>query len=290
MRLIYLVPKPLQRQLEVNSDKLVKMSLEFNRVAAELRLFSFYETIDTYLAPTASRTEIVIITAPIVSIKSAVLELHHEVERPLIGNHAECASFGKVNNYAQWSYLEKLDVAAKKSLELCTRDHIELNLKELVEVEVHGFYEAGDNRVSDKALIRLWSTKIPLKSFLVKGPAECLQEFLEDNTQGPETGQTPGPTPDTPTTNREPGGDGSAVSDIIAAADSCGTELSQTLQQGLLSPSTPNAKVYQRSSSEAGSTRRRRYTETSLIRPDINNQKLTWVHLPFNNPTWCAVS
>ncbi len=129
MRLIYPVPRPLQRQVEVNSSKLVKMSLEFNRVAAELRLFSFYETIDTTLAPAAHGTEVVIFTAPIVSIKSAVLELHHEVERPLDENHANCAAFGKVNNYAQWSYLEKLDKAAENSLELCTRDHIELNLK-----------------------------------------------------------------------------------------------------------------------------------------------------------------
>jgi hypothetical protein len=139
MRLIYPVPRPLQRQLEVNSGKLVKMSLEFNRVAVELKLFSFYETIDINLAPNVNRIEVVIFTAPIVSIKSAVLELHHEVERPLDGNHANCAAFGKVNNYAQWSYLEKLEKVVQKSLELCTKDHIELNLKEVVDVEVHGF-------------------------------------------------------------------------------------------------------------------------------------------------------
>jgi hypothetical protein len=187
MRLIYPVPRPLQKQLEVNSDKLVEMTLGFNRVAAELKLFSFYETIDTNLAPKANGSEVVIFTAPIVSIKSAVLELHHEVERPLDGNHADCAAFGKANNYAQWSYLEKLDKAVRKSLELCTKDHIELDLKGLVEVEVHGFYEAGDKPSLDKAPIRLWSTKDRLKQFLVKGPAKCLNDFLQENTQAPKT-------------------------------------------------------------------------------------------------------
>lgn len=288
MRLIYPIPKPLQTQLQVNSKKLLKMSLEFNRVAAELKLFSFYETIDTNLAPTAHGTEVVIFTAPIVSIKSAVLELHHEVERPLDENHANCAAFGEANNYAQWSFLEKLDKAAKKSLELCNKDHIELNLKEEVEVEVHGFYEAGDNPSTDKVPIRLWTTKIPLKSYLTKGPAECLLDFLEDNTQGPETRQTPTQTPGTPTLSREIGMSQITANDRTISVDSLGVESPQTPQQLHLSP---NTKTYKRSSSEGGtSPRRRRYTETGLIRPNVNNQKLTWVHLAFNNPTWCAVS
>jgi hypothetical protein len=291
MRLIYPVPKPLQQQLQVNSKKLVKMSQEFNRVAAELKLFSFYETIDTNLAPTANGTEVVVFTAPIVSIKSAVLELHHEVERPLDSNHANCAAFGKVNNYAQWSYLEKLERAAKKSLELCTKDHIELNLKEVVEVEVHGFYEAGDSPSTDKAPIRLWTTKVPLKTFIVKGPAECLHEFLEDNTQVPEARQTPTRTRGTPTPNREIGRSNGVTNDHIIGVDSWDTESPQTPQQLLLTPTAPNARTYRRTPSEGGtSPRRRRYTETGLTRPNVNNQKVTWIHLAFNNPTWCAVS
>lgn len=256
MRLVYPVPRPLQKQLEVNSGKLVEMTLGFNRVAAELKLFSFYETIDTNLAPKANGTEVVIFTAPIVSIKSAVLELHHEVERPLDGNHADCAAFGKVNNYAQWSYLEKLEKAVKKSLELCTKDHIELDLKGLVEVEVHGFYEAGDKPSLDKAPIRLWTTKDRLKQFLVKGPAKCLNDFLQENTQAPKTA----------TSNQ--------------SSDS------------LLSPSSMSdaTQDWRNHSESTTSPIRRRVSATQLTRPNVKNQKLTWVHLPFNNPTWCSVS
>jgi len=297
MRLIYPVPKRLQSQFEVNSQKLVKMSLEFNRVAAELKLFSFYETIDTNLAPSANGTEVIIFTAPIVSIKSAVLELHHEVERPLDSNHANCAAFGNVKNaqwsynYALWSYLEKLEKAVKKSLDLCRKDHIELNLKDVVDVEVHGFYEAGDNRTIEKAPIRLWTTKIPLKSFIIKGPAKCLEDFLDDNTQAPEPIQTPTQTPGTPSPSRDVARSNGATNDHIVGVDSWGTESPQTPQHLQLPNSTPNAKTYRRSSSEGTkSPRRRRYTETGLTRPNVNNQKLTWIHLPFNNPTWCAVS
>jgi hypothetical protein len=154
-----------------------------------------------------------------------------------------------------------------------------------------GFYEAGDKPSSDKAPIRLWTTKIPLKSFLVKGPAECLHEFLEDNTQGPETGQTPTQNPSTPTPDRETGRNNDATKDQIVAVDSWGSESPQAQQQLLLPSSTPSAKSYQRSPSEgATSPRRRRYSATGLTRPNVNNQKLTWIHLPFNNPTWCAVS
>jgi hypothetical protein len=256
MRLIYHVPRVLQRQLEVNSEKLVTMTLEFNRVAAELKLFSFYETIDTNLAPKANGTEVVIFTAPIVSIKSAVLELHHEVERPLDGNHADCAAFGKVNNYAQWSYLEKLQKAVQKSLELCTKDHIELNLKALVEVEVHGFYEAGDKPSLEKAPIRLWTTKDRLKQFLIKGPAKCLNDFLHENTQAPETA----------TRNQS--------SDSLLSTSS-------------MSDVTQDRRNH---SDSTMSPIRRRLSTTQLTRPNIKNQKLTWVHLPFNNPTWCSVS
>src|SRR5208282_4829739 len=112
-------------------------------------------------------------------IKSALLELHHEVERPLDRNHAECAAFGRSDNdYARWSYIEKLKRAVQKSIELwerfCNEGHIELNLKEAVEVEVHGFYELEYKGIAtsiDKMpAIRLWSTKSPLKRFIVKGP------------------------------------------------------------------------------------------------------------------------
>ncbi len=161
----------------------------------------------------------------------------------------------------------------------------------MVEVEVHGFFEAGDNPSSDKAPIRLWTTKIPLKSFLVKGPGECLHEFLEDNTQAPEIGQTPSPTPDALTRSQETERNNNSINERIVAVDSWGTESAQISQQLLLLPSSLSNNPSRRSSPEGGtSPRRRRYTETGLTRPNINNQKLTWIHLAFNNPTWCAVS
>lgn len=274
MRLVYSVPRSLQTQLEVNSKKLVKMSLDFNRVAAELKLFTFYETIDTELTPSGLRGDVITFTAPIVSIRSAVLEIHHEVERPLIGNHADCAAFGSENDYAQLSYLEKLQRAVNDSLKLwekfLSRDHIELKLKEDVEIEVHGFYGAGEKLgLLDKLPIRLWSTKDRLKQFLLKGPAKCLQDYLQENTQDAET----------------------VVGDDTITIDSPSSDSLNTQPLSLSPTRVADATQDRRNHSDrTASPLRRRISAVQLTRPNVKNQKLAWVHLPFNNPTWCSVS
>jgi hypothetical protein len=324
MRLIYSVPESLQRQLKVNSEKLVTMTREFNRVAAELSLFSFYETTDTKLEPDGNGKDVVISTAPIVSIKSAVLELHHEVERPLDGTHADCAAFGRKNNYAQWSYLEKLERAVKKSLKLSKKfskdDHTELGPKGEAKVEVHGFYETEDKATpssGDKMpSIRLWTKKTPLKTFIGKGPAQTLNEFIQANTISRENEALP--------TNSESERlvmDGNMHNNgmkmdpayilakssmaVVEAGTSTGlTRPSDRLQDALdsglvssghprqesLSPQESDSRQYGRRSSVEALQRHRSPSTTPLTRPTARNQKLTWVHLPFNNPTWCAVS
>jgi hypothetical protein len=268
MRLIYPVPKLLRRQLGVNHPKLEEMSLNFNRVAAELKLFSFYETFDTTLTPKANDTDVVIFTAPIVSIKSAVLEFHHEVERPLLGNHADCAAFGGANDYARWSYLEKLEKAIKKSLELCPKfdeDHIELRLKEEVEVEIHGFYEAGHKTASDR--LGLWSTKHPLQGFVKKGPADCLNEFLEENTHSPKAGRLV-----EALAEQLDGAEENAHEDVSLA------DTPSQIHKAVQDQRRPSDELSRKPSAQ------------SLTRPNADNLRLTWVHLPFNNPTWCSVS
>lgn len=268
MRLVYPVPKVLRRQLRVNHPKLEEMSLNFNRVAAELKLFSFYETFDTALTPKANDSDVVVFTAPIVSIKSAVLEVHHEIERPLLGNHADCAAFGGANDYARWSYLEKLEKAVKKSLELCPKfdeDHIELRLKEQVEVEIHGFYEAGHKTASDR--LGLWSTRYPLEGFVKKGPADCLNDFLEENTHSPKTGRL-----------------------VEALAEQLEGAEENPHENIPADDKQPQIHKTVRNQLRTSDDLSRRPSAPGLTRPNADNLRLTWVHLPFNNPTWCSVS
>jgi hypothetical protein len=312
MRLIYSIPKSLQKQLEVNSSKLAMMSKEFNRVAAELSLFSFYETIDTKLRPDGNGKDVVIINAPIVSIKSAVLELHHEVERPLDAEHADCPAFGTKNNYAQESYLDKLERAVKKSFKLSKKfikdDHTELDPKGEAKVEIHGFYEPEEKTVGstmdNTPVIRLWSTKTPLKEFILQGPAQCLGEFIKASTRPPKSepvsrdsdSQLLIADKSTHSNGRRVNSSPIQAQSSVAYAEiNSSDELHRLPKQNsiaaesLLMPQESDDKRFGRSAS-VSSQRQRSPSATPLARPTTTNQKLTWVHLPFNNPTWCAVS
>jgi hypothetical protein len=158
-------------------------------VAAELNIWTFYETFDTDLTNRKARDEEVIsFLAPITSIKSAILELHHEIDRPLQANHGDCAAFGPGNEYPKKSFLNKLNEATTKAEELSKKEHASFNLDNLIEVEVHGFYESTEQALSGahhKRPIRLWSTRNPLDTFMRVGPTECLRSRLQEKTIPP---------------------------------------------------------------------------------------------------------
>ncbi|KAG0645914.1 hypothetical protein D0Z07_7861 [Hyphodiscus hymeniophilus] len=162
-------------------------------VAAELNIWTFYETIDTDLTDYhASVDDRVSFQAPITSIKSAILELHHEVDRPLQANHGDCAAFGVEDEYTKWKFIWKLRDAAIQAQKISAKSHKNYGLDQKVEVEVHGFYETKDRMVAgkqEKRHIRLWSTSDRLKVFLDDGPAQCLNNRLREKTVPPTRAQ-----------------------------------------------------------------------------------------------------
>ena len=208
MGLQWSMPKSLQKQLKIKADVLGQMARSFMPVAAELKIWTFYETIDTDLTDgKVDESDRVSFQAPITSIKSAILELHHEVDRPLQANHADCAAFGLEDEYTKWKFIWKLRDAANRAQKIALKAHVTIGLDKKVEVEVHGFYETRDKGLAGKQEekhIRLWSTSNPLVTFLKDGPSKCLHNRLQEKTVPPTRTQMINPASSRRTSFRQP--------------------------------------------------------------------------------------
>lgn len=175
------LPRHLSKELRVGSKALGKLHQEFTDIASELRIWSFYETIDSLLSGSGfGESSEVKFSAPLVSIKSAIVGVRQEViYSSLESDHAHCASFGITNPRTLNTYLRDLSNSISKAASLSQTRHVSLELKEHVKVEIVGFYQdpstAADPTESD---LRLYITRYHLKDFLEKGPEACLEERL----------------------------------------------------------------------------------------------------------------
>ncbi|KAK4229468.1 hypothetical protein QBC38DRAFT_453291 [Podospora fimiseda] len=187
------LPSSLAHEIHVNDPALLELHSQFVDIASELRLWSFYETQECLLSGTGDGfSNEVQFTAPLVSVKSAILDLWQEDPLGIDCDHARLASFGN-NEEILASYLGDLAGAIQKAEELST-DHHPLRLKANVQVEVIGFYDdtttaqqyADQDQDQDAqagSIIRLYATKYPFKDFLRKGPEKCLSERLHDRSK-----------------------------------------------------------------------------------------------------------
>ncbi|MCJ1437772.1 hypothetical protein MMC27_007159 [Xylographa pallens] len=190
MRLQNPLPRSLQYDLRVSSKLLQHMASDFKRLAADLVVWTFYETEDTDLTMpmTAERPEIPIL-APIASIKSAILDFYHELDLPLWTDHMGCASFSGDNSEARQDFLLDLKKAVNQAIRLSSEKHSELNIKAKVEVEVHGFYKGIPLPAGLESPIRLWSIRKKFQDFLRLGPSKCLEERLSEASPPPRVSQ-----------------------------------------------------------------------------------------------------
>lgn len=175
------LPRSISSALRVSNANtmLKKMHDEFTDIASEMRLWTFYETIDSQLSGSGKcLTNEVRFSAPLVSLKSALVGVRQEaIYSSLESDHAHCASFGIANPRTLGTYLQDLAVAVAKAGELSETPHSPLKLKEHVKVELIGFYEDPDAGTDSD--IRLYFTKYHLADFLEKGPEQCLEERLK---------------------------------------------------------------------------------------------------------------
>ncbi|KAI2465186.1 hypothetical protein F4781DRAFT_435628 [Annulohypoxylon bovei var. microspora] len=179
--LLYLqkpLPRSIARELRIGNKSLLQMHDQFVDIASELRLWTFYETIDSQLSGLGSSDfDEVHFSAPLTSIKSGLLGSRSEQALSLESDHAHCASFGLHNIRTMHSFLADLGTAVRKAEELSNKYvHTPLRLSETVKLELIGFY--GDPDSESGQDIRLYISKHRLKDFLEKGPERCLQERL----------------------------------------------------------------------------------------------------------------
>ncbi|KAL2021275.1 hypothetical protein VTK56DRAFT_7354 [Thermocarpiscus australiensis] len=191
------LPQSLTDEIRINNIQLIKLHHQFVDMASELRLWSFYETKESLLSGSAAGlSSEVQFGAPLVSIKSALLEIWQEDVYAVESDHAHLGSFGTCNDGVLASYIVDLAAAVRKAAELSRAYiHTPLHLKSHVEVEVIGFYEdpvassrthAWQSSGSDTgSIIRLYNKKTPFSDFLKKGPERCLLEkFHRAHRQG----------------------------------------------------------------------------------------------------------
>ncbi|KAF6820665.1 ankyrin repeat protein [Colletotrichum plurivorum] len=178
-------PRSITKELRVGHKPLLRLHDEFSTIASELRIWTFYETIDSQLSGSGStnrgRSKEVRFGAPIASIKSSLVGVRQERVFSLDSEHANCASFGSGNTETMNSYLADLAAAVQKATSLSAEHvHTPLSLKKHVKVEIIGFYEDPDAEM--ESAIRLYFTRLHLQEFLEKGPERCLDERLRRTT------------------------------------------------------------------------------------------------------------
>ncbi|TID07440.1 Protein SERAC1 [Colletotrichum higginsianum] len=198
LRLQRPLPRSISDSLRLGHKPLLTMHEEFSKIASELRIWTFYETIDSQLSGSGSTSrgpaKEVRFGAPIASIKSSLVGVRQERVFSLDSEHADCASFGEGNAETMAGYLRELAAAVDKATALSEMHvHTPLNLKTRVKVEIIGFFEDPDAEM--ESAIRLYFTKLHLQEFLDKGPERCLEERLRRTALRPSSDPAPAPAP-----------------------------------------------------------------------------------------------
>ncbi|KAI6784937.1 Protein SERAC1-like protein [Emericellopsis cladophorae] len=194
-------PLPLSITMDLSPGKslLLRADEAFKDIAHDLRVWTLYETIDSRLSSSRARgdedrekKDNLYFTAPLASIKSAIMGMRQERIFPLQSDHANVASFGRHNAHTLKLFLRQLAGLIGRA-DASVRDDQNsgakwsLHLEQKVGVEVHGFFD--DATIGHDPVIRAWSTKLPLQEFLRKGPEECLRERLSEVSDVPDERQ-----------------------------------------------------------------------------------------------------
>ncbi|KAI1115569.1 hypothetical protein F5Y14DRAFT_410352 [Nemania sp. NC0429] len=172
------LPRSITDRLRLGYKPLLKLHDSFTDIAGELRLWTFYETVDSQLSGFGSgEFDEVHFSAPITSIKSGLIGARTEQALSLESDHAHCASFGPQNLQIMHSYLYDLGEAVRKAETLSANFvHTPLRLESKVKVELIGFYDDPDS--GEDRSVRLYVSKHFLNEFLEKGPEDCLRERM----------------------------------------------------------------------------------------------------------------
>ncbi|KAI2633998.1 hypothetical protein GGS21DRAFT_519511 [Xylaria nigripes] len=183
------LPLSITDELRLESNQLLQLHDKFMDLTSEIRIWTFYETVDSQLSGLgSSRLNEVHFSAPITSIKSGLIGSRGEKALSLESDHVHCASFGLQNRQTMHSYLRDLGEAIRQAEQLSsTYVHTPLRLSRKVKVELIGFYDDPDREATQST--RLYVSKHYLNEFLEMGPEKCLRARM--NTMAPKVRRVP---------------------------------------------------------------------------------------------------
>lgn len=181
-RLLYLeyeIPLALREQFRPRQERLWHLSNQFKALSADMKVWSFLETLDSTLhVQDLESNTIIEFHAPITSIRSGLLSIEHENEIPIGTDHAGTSCF-EGQEPALETFLIELNDSVNVAVELSKRMDHPLQVEQEVMVQVNGFFEDTALGVSDETPLKLWSTQVSLEKYLAHGPSACLRERLE---------------------------------------------------------------------------------------------------------------
>ncbi|KAE8337501.1 hypothetical protein BDV24DRAFT_177478 [Aspergillus arachidicola] len=172
--------RSIQLETEVEHPRLLQLSNQFRSISADIKIWTFLETVDSTLTVADSGTvSTVEMHVPITSIRSGVLDLEHEKVIPLATDHVGVASFKGQELTTRISFIRELQPIVAMAVQLSKLPDAPLRVSREVMVQVNGFFEDTARGVSDETPLKLWSTKTPLREYLKEGPAICLTDRLK---------------------------------------------------------------------------------------------------------------
>ncbi|KAF4163701.1 hypothetical protein CNMCM6936_000488 [Aspergillus lentulus] len=186
MRLKYSIPYHLRGILKPRHQQLMHLSNQFKAISADLKVWTFLETVDSAINIADSDTSATIeVHVPITSIRSGLLGLEHEKEIPLATDHVGAAYFKDQEKTTRMSFIKELQSSVSMAVRLSGLVDEPLHVKKEVTIQVNGFFEDPALGVSEETPLKLWSTKVTLHDYLSRGPSECLRDRLSKTSKMP---------------------------------------------------------------------------------------------------------
>jgi Putative serine esterase (DUF676). len=181
-RLLHLeqvIPPALREQFRPRQERLWHLSNQFKAISADMKVWSFLETIDSTLHVLDLDTHnVVVFHAPITSIRSGLLSIEHEIENPMATDHAGTACFQGQHSSLD-KFLVELNQTVTNAVKLSKHMDTPVNVESDVIVQVNGFFEDTALGVSDETPLKLWTARVSLEEYLAKGPSACLRARLK---------------------------------------------------------------------------------------------------------------
>ncbi|KAJ5170094.1 Mitochondrial substrate/solute carrier [Penicillium coprophilum] len=178
LHLQYDTPAALRKQLRPRQERLWHLSNQFKTLSADMRVWSFLETVDSTMRVIDAETNKMLeFHVPITSIRSGLLDIENEKELPMATDHTGTATFHGQESTRD-RFLNELGNAAENAVEISKREDTPLGVEQQVMVQINGFFEDTALGVSDDSPLKLWSTKVSLKDYISRGPSACLRERL----------------------------------------------------------------------------------------------------------------